>query len=114
MWRGCRLDLGAQTLDPLAHRRIVKRVGRHDQCVLAVVAVVARPQPDRPEAELLVQPACRQVRETHLERRLVRAALVREVEEREQQPPADVLPPPVGWTANVMMWPSSTISHIPP
>ena len=110
----CRVDLRAQPGDPFAHRGVGERLRGHDQRVLAVVAVVARPQPDRPEPELLVQPARRQVRQPDLERRLVRAAVRGQVEEREQQPLADVLAAPGGWTANVMMWPSSTISHIPP
>ena len=91
-----RVERGAQAGDPLAHRRLRQRLGRHDQRVLAVVAVVARAQADRPEAELLVQPAGRQVREPDLERRLVGAAVDGEVEEREQQPLADALAAPVG------------------
>ena len=81
---------------PRAARAIRSRIAgsssgsrRHDQRVLVVVAVVARPQPDRPEAVLLVQPARRQVRQADLERRLVRAAVDGDVEEREQQPLAD-------------------------
>ena len=59
-----------------------------------VVAVVARPQADRPEPVLLVQLARGQVRQPHLERRLVGAAIDREVEEGQQQPLPDALPAP--------------------
>ena len=44
----------------------------------------------------------------------MRAAVDGEVEEREQQPLADALAAPRRWTAKVVMWASSTISHIPP
>ena len=111
---GRRVDLRPQARKSLAHRLVAERVGGHDQRVLAVVAVVARPEPDRPETELLVQPPSRQVGQADLERRLVRTALRGKVEEREEQPLADALTTPSGWTANVMMWPSSTISHMPP
>ena len=47
-----------------------QRLRRHDEGVLVVVAVVARPDPDGPEAVLLVEPARGQVREADLERRL--------------------------------------------
>src|SRR5215207_5505215 len=42
--------------EPLAHRAGGQRLGGHDQRIFLVVAVVARPDPDRPEAILLVQP----------------------------------------------------------
>src|SRR4051794_16175989 len=85
------VDLGTEAGKPLAHRRVAQRIGRHDQCVLAVVAVVARSEPDRPEAELLVQPPRGQVRQADFKGRLVGAALRREVEQREQQAAPDVL-----------------------
>src|SRR6187399_2823461 len=93
-WRG--IDGGAQPGDPFACRCVRQRVGRHDQGILAVVAVVARTQADRPEAELLVEPAGRQVRQPYLERGLVGAAVGRQVEERQEQPLPDVLAAPLG------------------
>ena len=94
---------GAGAASTAARRRAIRsriggsrqRVGGHDQGVLAVVAVVARAEPDRPEPELLVEPPGRQVREPDLERRLVRAAVDGQVEEREQQSLADVLAAPL-------------------
>ena len=48
-----------EAVEPLRVGSLGDRLGGHDQRVLAVVAVVARPEPDRPEAVLLVQPAGR-------------------------------------------------------
>ena len=75
--------------DPVHHRRRRERLRRHDQGVFLVVAVVARPDPDRPEAVLLVQPARGEVRQADLERRLARVAVDGQVEHREQQPLPD-------------------------
>ena len=77
-----------------SQRRVAERLGRHDQGVLVVVAVVARPEADGPEAVLLVEPARRQVRQPDLERRLAGVAIAGEVEEREEQPLADPLAAP--------------------
>ena len=74
--------------------RLAERLRRHDQRVLVVVAVVARPEADRPEAVLLVEPAGREVRQPDLERRLARVPVDGEVEEREEQPLADPLAAP--------------------
>ena len=71
-----------------------ERLGRHDQRVLAVVAVVARPQADGPEAVLLVEPPGGDVRQADLEGRLAGVAPDREVEERDEQPLADPLAAP--------------------
>ena len=93
---GCGIELGATLGDPVAHLCLVERQRRHDQRVLVVVAVIARPQPDRPEAVLLVQPARGQVRQPDLERRLVGALVDGDVEEREEQPLPDPLAAPRG------------------
>src|SRR4051794_31093377 len=70
-----RVDLGPEPGKPLAHRRVTERVRGHDQGILAVVAVIARSEPDRAEAELLVQAAGGQVRQADFKGRLVGAAL---------------------------------------
>ena len=92
----------------------VERLGGHDQRVLVVVAVVARPEPDRPEAVLLVQPAGRagsrggpRASPRGRRGRTARsssASSSRSPMRRRRQ---------AGWTAKVVMWASSTISHIP-
>ena len=68
------IELRAQPRDPLAHRRLAQRLRGHDQRVFVVVAVVARPEADRPEPVLLVEPARGQVGQADLEGRLARAA----------------------------------------
>ena len=77
--------------------RVGQRLRRHDQRVLLVVAVVARPDPDRPEPVLLVQPAGGQVGQPDLERRLAGVAVDGEVQQRQQQP----LPDPPAAVARV-------------
>ena len=76
------------------HLRRAERLGGHDQGVLVVVAVVARPDPDRPEAELLVQPAGRQVRQADLEGRLGRLPVEGDVEDRHEEPLGEVVAAP--------------------
>ena len=95
--------------------RLLERLRGHDQGVLVVVAVVARPDADGPEAVLLVQAARRQVRQADLERRLARPAVDGKVQQGEQQPLADPAGGDTGGsTANVVTCASSTISQIPP
>ena len=114
-WRAVASSARAQPRDALAHAPLGERLGGHDQRVLAVVAVVVRAQPDRPEAVLLVQPPGRpgwtagpraspRGRRDRRRCRGRRAAAARRC-------PGAARP---GATAKVVMWASSTISHIPP
>ena len=94
--------------------RRVEQVGGHDQRVLAVVRVVARPHADRPEAEALVEVARRDVAEAHLERGHRRA----QVAAPGSSPPASAAPRcprrrHSGSTAKVVTCASSTISQMP-
>ena len=98
-----------------AERRVAERLRRHDQGVLAVVAVVARPEPDRagsrtsrtagaPRCSTGGPRASPRARGGRSRGRGTRGAAARRS--------AGAARP--GWTANVVMWASSTISHIPP
>src|SRR5438067_8269369 len=62
------VDPGQVLLERLPEARRVDRVGPHDDRVLAVVGVVARPAADDLEAEVLVHPLCVLVAGPDLER----------------------------------------------
>ena len=104
----------AERLDPVAHLRGAQQVGGHDQRVLAVVRVVARPDADRSEAEALVEHARRHVAEANLERRHARLELDREPQRRTASAArrcrGGATP---GSTAKVVTCASSTISQTP-
>src|SRR5207247_902489 len=87
-------DLAVGLADARAHLRAVEVVGGHDQGVLAVVRVVARPDPHRSEAEAFVEASRRQVGETDLEGGLARPERLAHAQEREDHPRADALTPP--------------------
>src|SRR3990170_1692787 len=89
-----RLDLGAETLKARAHGGRPELLGGHDQRVLGVVRVVARAHADGHEAETLVETARFAVRETHLQGGHRGAQLDGQVEQGQQEPGTDALPPP--------------------
>src|SRR5664280_862444 len=87
-----RRELGAERGEATLHARREQGLGGHDQRVLVVVAVVARPDPDGTEAVLLVEPPCRQVREADLDLSIARSPRDREVQRGREEALAD--PPP--------------------